>query len=1174
MKFPMFGQNMVKAFIGAAALYVTAASAQTLTSNSTGTNNGFYYSFWKDSGNASMTLYGGGRYSSQWTNNTNNWVGGKGWKPGSASRTISYSGNYGGSNSQNTYLAVYGWTRSPLVEYYVIESYGSYNPATCSGGTDYGSFQSDGATYNVRRCQRVNQPSIDSNTSTFYQYFSVRNPKKGFGNISGTVTFANHAAFWASKGLNLGQHDYQILATEGYQSSGSSDLTISEGVTSSSAATSSSSRTSSTGTSTSTGTGGSGITVRALGVTGAEHIYLKVGGANVGSWTLTTSYQDYVYTGSATGDIQVQYDNDSGNNDVQVDYIRANGEIRQAEDMTYNTAAYINGSCGGGGNSEFMHCNGVIGFGTTSDCFSGSCGGTTSSIASSIASSTSTSSNNNCAGYVGITFDDGPTGNTSTLVNLLKQNGLTPVTWFNQGNNVASNSSLLSTERSVGEVQNHSYTHSHMTSWSYSQVLDELTRTNQAIQNTGAPKPTLFRPPYGETNTTINQAASAAGLRVVTWDVDSQDWNGASASAIANANNQLQNGQIILMHDGSYTNTNAAISQIAANLRAKRLCPGRIDPSTGRAVAPYNTSSSVASSSVRSSSSSVVPSSSSVASSSAVASSSSVVVSSSVRSSSSSVVSSTNNGGQCQCNWYGTLYPSCVTTQSGWGWENNKSCITNSTCTTQPSNQGGLVCGGVSSSAPSSSSSSAPRSSSSSSPISSSSSSVSSSSISSSSLSSSSSSNATLVYAVDAGASSSATVNGVVYQADRYASGGTTQVVTTGISGTTDDALYQSERYGTYSYDIPVSNATYSVVLHFAELYQTAAGARSFNLSVEGKSVLSSFDLFSAAGGFTAYTQRVDGVAVTDGKLTINLTSLVDNATLAGFAIYSSDGGTFTGGNEPECSTSDRQTPTSISYDSAVTRSEQKNPPSGAFGYAIEHATQTLPNHTIYRPDLSRANNIPIVVWGNGACSNVGTEQADFLLQIASNGYLVIANGGPFGSGSNDQHETELVKAIDWAIKENSRKCSQYYGKLNVSKIATMGWSCGGGMAHFAAVDSRITTAVALNSGLGIYGDRANYYPRFHTPVAIFNGDSRDVAYNPGLQEYSEVNNVPFYHANYPQGHGDAYYQDNGGEFGIVAVGWLNYMLKDDQSATGRSMFFGSNCRLCKSPWVMKNKGF
>jgi hypothetical protein len=909
------------AVFGLAVLGSTAVNAQTLSSNSTGTNNGFFYSFWKDSGSATMTLYGGGRYSSQWNNSTNNWVGGKGWQPGNSTRTISYSGNYGGSNSQNTYVALYGWTRSPLIEYYVIESYGSYNPASCSGGTDYGSFQSDGATYNVRRCQRVNQPSIDGN-ATFYQYFSVRNPKKGFGNISGTITFANHANFWASKGLNLGNHDYQILATEGYQSTGSSDLTVSQGAISSSSVAS----TSAGASSTSAGSGSGGITVRARGVTGSEHIYLKVGGTNVGSWTLTTSYQNYVYTGSAAGDVNIEYDNDSGDRDVQVDYI-------QAEDMTYNTALYANGSCGGGGNSELMHCNGVIGFGSTTDCFSGNCGGTT----------------------------------------------------------------------------------------------------------------------------------------------------------------------------------------------------------TSSSIAPA--SSSIAASSIRSS----------------VASSSSTAISSSAAS----------MGGQCQCNWYGTRYPSCVTTQNGWGWENSQSCISNTTCNTQPSNLGGLVCGATSSIRSSSSAVS------SSSLVSSSRSSVPS-----SSSSSSSTRSETLVYAVNAGNSSTATLNGVVYQPDRFASGGTTQVVTDAIAGVSEDTLYQSERYGTFSYEIPVSNATYNVVLHFAELYHNAAGARTFNLSVEGQRALSDFDLFSVAGHDSAYSQRVDNIAVTDGKLTINLTSIVDNGTISGFAIYSSNGGTFTGANEPECSTADRQTPTAIDYNRAVTRQEQKNPPSGAFGYGIEHATQTLPNHTIYRPDLSRANNIPIVVWGNGACSNVGTEQADFLLQIASNGYLVIANGGPFGSGSNDQHETELIKAIDWAVKENSRKCSQYYGKLNVDKIATMGWSCGGGMAHFAAVDPRVDTAVALNSGLGIYGDRFSYYPRFHSPIAIFNGNSSDVAYNPGLQEYSEVNNVPVYHANYPQGHGDAYYQDNGGEFGIVSVGWLNWLLKDDLSANGKGMFIGDNCRLCRSPWVSKYKGF
>jgi hypothetical protein len=225
MKWHNIGTSVLTALAGVG--LALGASAQTLTSNATGTHDGFYYSFWKDSGDASFGLQAGGRYTSHWTKSTNNWVGGKGWETGSTDRVVHYSGTFGVDDSQNSYLALYGWTRNPLIEYYVIESYGSYNPANCGGGTDYGSFQSDGATYNVRRCQRVQQPSIDG-TQTFYQYFSVRTPKKGFGAISGTITFANHVKFWASKGLKLGTPDYQVLATEGYQSRGSSDITVSE----------------------------------------------------------------------------------------------------------------------------------------------------------------------------------------------------------------------------------------------------------------------------------------------------------------------------------------------------------------------------------------------------------------------------------------------------------------------------------------------------------------------------------------------------------------------------------------------------------------------------------------------------------------------------------------------------------------------------------------------------------------------------------------------------------------------------------------------------------------------------------------------------------------------------------------------------------------------------------
>lgn len=134
------------------------------------------------------------------------------------------------------------------------------------------------------------------------------------------------------------------------------------------------------------------------------------------------------------------------------------------------------------------------------------------------------------------------------------------------------------------------------------------------------------------------------------------------------------------------------------------------------------------------------------------------------------------------------------------------------------------------------------------------------------------------------------TVAGVPYKADQYFRGGEVNATADPIAGTDDDGLYQSERYGVYSYEIPVSQATYDVQLHFNELYQTTAGARAFSVTVEGQPLFADLDLYTTAGHDTAYARVIKGVAVSDGSLSITLTATTDNATLSGFAIYSEQG--------------------------------------------------------------------------------------------------------------------------------------------------------------------------------------------------------------------------------------------------------------------------------------------
>ncbi|MEV4556182.1 polysaccharide deacetylase family protein [Kitasatospora sp. NPDC049285] len=191
-----------------------------------------------------------------------------------------------------------------------------------------------------------------------------------------------------------------------------------------------------------------------------------------------------------------------------------------------------------------------------------------------------------CSGYVGLTFDDGPSNDhTPALLNALKQNGLR-ATMFNEGQFAAAYPAQVKAEVAAGMwIGNHSYTHPHLIQESQAQIDSEVGTTQSAIAAAGGGTPKLFRPPYGETNATLKAVEAKYGLTEVIWDVDSQDWNGASTAAIVQAVGRLGNGQVILMHEWP-ANTLAAIPQIAQSLAARGLCAGMISPQTGRAVAP------------------------------------------------------------------------------------------------------------------------------------------------------------------------------------------------------------------------------------------------------------------------------------------------------------------------------------------------------------------------------------------------------------------------------------------------------------------------------------------------------------------------------------------------------------------------------------------------------------
>jgi len=199
-------------------IFVTAVLAQrNITTNQTGNDGGYYFSFWTNGGGqVTMTLDGRSGYSVSWTN-CGDFTCGKGWNPGS-SHSVSYNGGY--RNSGGGSYGLYGWTTNPLVEYYVSETPG--NSGGPGQGTHMGTVTSDGATYDIFQHQQVNQPSIIG-IATFMQYISVRQQHR----TSGTITTQNHFNAWSSHGMRLGTHNYQILLTEGWNGSGSSSATLS-----------------------------------------------------------------------------------------------------------------------------------------------------------------------------------------------------------------------------------------------------------------------------------------------------------------------------------------------------------------------------------------------------------------------------------------------------------------------------------------------------------------------------------------------------------------------------------------------------------------------------------------------------------------------------------------------------------------------------------------------------------------------------------------------------------------------------------------------------------------------------------------------------------------------------------------------------------------------------------
>jgi dienelactone hydrolase len=260
---------------------------------------------------------------------------------------------------------------------------------------------------------------------------------------------------------------------------------------------------------------------------------------------------------------------------------------------------------------------------------------------------------------------------------------------------------------------------------------------------------------------------------------------------------------------------------------------------------------------------------------------------------------------------------------------------------------------------------------------------------------------------------------------------------------------------------------------------------------------------------------------------------------------------------------------------------------------AVLAGDPTLPKHTIYRPrDLGpfgAGNKLPIVVWGNGGCRSGSGEVRDFLSEIASHGFLVIAIG-PAGVSATqgweaptDSKSSELLDAVAWAIAQDG-KDGPYRGKIDTTKVAAMGGSCGGLQALEVSPDPRVTTSVIFNSGVfdtppKLPGNMKMPIPdvtkdvlkKLHGPIAYFIGGPSDIAYKNATDDFARIDHVPALIANRDVGHAGTFAEPHGGAFAAAGVAWLKWRLKGDEQAG--KMFLGEPCGLAADPkWTVERK--
>ncbi|MFF5242793.1 cellulose binding domain-containing protein [Streptosporangium sp. NPDC000095] len=238
--------------------------------------------------------------------------------------------------------------------------------------------------------------------------------------------------------------------------------------------------------------------------------------------------------------------------------------------------------------------------------------------------------------------------------------------------------------------------------------------------------------------------------------------------------------------------------------------------------------------------------------------------------------------------------------------------------------------------------------------------------------------------------------------------------------------------------------------------------------------------------------------------------------------------------------------------------------------------------YTVYRPTnpaaLGRA--MPVLLFGNGACAHTnGSEVVRALTFVAARGIVVVntasVDNSPNGVASGSPIPSLLTDGIGWAERENARAGSPLYQRLDLSRVATAGHSCGGLEALIAAQDQRVKGVVSLDSGL--FADGSFGYPRselskLHTPAMFMHGGPSDIAYDNSRANY-DLARVPSVLAEHPQaGHVGFITGAQMNEGMTAVVQFLDMTLNGN--ATARAYILSPSGLAARAPWTVRTKNF